>query len=102
MKRTNPNRPEVTAAANRRYYATPKGKYQIAKRNAKNRGVDWQFTFETWWGVWKDHWDRRGPYGSSLCMCRYSDEGPYHPDNVRIDTMASNVSEARQLQTQRN
>lgn len=101
MKRTNPNNPEVTARANKKYYATPKGKYAVAKRNALNRGVPWEFTFETWWKVWEDHYDNRGGEGPHLCMCREGDEGPYSPDNVRIDTMANNVSEARQIQIKR-
>lgn len=90
--------PERKIARQKAYRATARGKYITQKVNAKERGIAWEFTFKTWWALWEDKWDQRG-CGSydELVMCRYNDEGSYSPDNVRIDTMRSNLAEARRL-----
>lgn len=57
--------------------------YFQQKNNAKARGIEWQFTFETWVDWWGADIERRGSRVDSLQMQRIADAGPYHPDNVR-------------------
>jgi len=74
---------------------TPEGKYSNHKTAAGKRGIEWEFTFDTWWAMWEPHWDKRGNGGDKLCMCRRGDRGPYSPENCRIDTNRNNILEAR-------
>lgn len=76
---------------------SPNGRYHTHKAGAKRRGVEWLFTFDTWWAIWEPHWESRGQGSNDLQMCRYGDKGPYSPDNVRIDTCANNVKEMFEL-----
>ena len=73
---------------------TPRGRYNGHKSRAKERGIPWGFTFETWWQMWEPHWDNRGRGSEELCMCRDGDTGPYSPENCRIDTSKANIQEA--------
>lgn len=72
---------------------TPNTKYHAHKSSAIQRGIEWLFTFETWWKIWEPYFDHRGSGCNDLQMCRYGDKGPYSPENVRIDTKANNVRE---------
>jgi hypothetical protein len=70
--------------------------YQKQKTCAKQRNIEWQFSFEEWCLKWEQSgkWDLRGcsnekPYQ----MCRTNDNGPYSFDNTRIDTIWSNLNE---------
>lgn len=56
--------------------------YARAKGAAKQRGIDWQFTKDEWYDWWGEDIFKRGNKNDELQMCRYGDEGPYHPDNV--------------------
>jgi hypothetical protein len=62
-----------------------KRRYNSQKANAKRRGIEWQFTFETWLKFWGDDLYKRGQGHDRLCMQRFGDAGPYHPDNCRKD-----------------
>lgn len=64
--------------------------YESQKNGARQRGIEWQFTYETWWDVWKNDFPRRGPRKDDLCMARYGDEGPYSPENVYLTTNGRN------------
>lgn len=68
----------------REFSQIPLGKYKAQRQQAKERGVEWKFTFEDWCELWQDsgHWAERGPTG--FVMCRYGDIGPYSIDNVYI------------------
>ena len=66
-------------------------KYLQQKDHAKTRGIEWQFSFETWLAWWSDDLDQRGPRGYQLSMQRIGDAGPYHPDNVRKGLPARNA-----------
>lgn len=68
--------------------------YWTQKHHAKDRGIDWQFTYETWLEWWGDDIVNRGPRKGQLVMARHKDQGPYHPDNVRKATTEENISEA--------
>ena len=74
---------------------TPRQKYGNAMRSAQQRGIEWQFTFESWMEWWGDDFILRGPKADDLCMARNGDQGPYHPSNVQKKTNAENVREMR-------
>lgn len=66
--------------------------YNTQKHEAtKKRNIPFLFTFPQWIEWWGDDIDKRGQRGDSLCMCRYNDTGPYHPDNVYKDTRSNNT-----------
>lgn len=79
----------------RRYNATDRGKYKQHKANAKRRGVEWLFTFETWLKFWKDSgkWEKRGNRKGQYQMARKLDRGPYSPENCRIVKQEHNTAE---------
>lgn len=70
----------------RKWIKTPRGKYSVQKRHAKQRGINWEFTFEDWWDMWQKSgkWDDRGVSTGQYCMCRFKDEGPYSSTNCEI------------------
>ena len=63
--------------------------YHKQKYRAKERGIDWEFTFETWVEWWGDDFNKRGRMG--LHMARIGDEGPYSPDNCIKATASDNL-----------
>ena len=73
-----------------------KRKYASHKWQAKNRNIDWLFTFENWIKMWinSGKWEERGNKGHQYCMARKGDQGPYSPDNVIIKTTEENKREA--------
>lgn len=73
---------------------TLKHKYHVQKINARFRGIDWQFTYDTWIDWWGDDIANRGKLKGQLVMARNGDQGPYHPDNVRKVVTGENVKEA--------
>jgi len=70
-------------------------KYKNQKQKAKQRGIAWLFTPESWWNFWQSSgkWDVRGK-GEGHCMARKGDVGPYSPENVYICTIGQNFSDA--------
>ena len=72
---------------------TPQFKYSNHMFHARQRGVEWGFTFETWWEMWEPYFDQMGQTSDSYHMCRTRDVGPYSPENCRIDTAANNGRE---------
>ena len=73
-----------------------KKKYASHKWQAKNRNIEWLFTFESWIKMWIESgkWDQRGTKRGQYCMSRPNDQGPYSPENVVIKTHSENVIEA--------
>lgn len=71
-----------------------KHKYNSQRHGAKQRGIEWLFTYKTWWKVWKDsgRWGRRGVHWGGFVMARPFDKGPYSPENVRIVPTTINLS----------
>jgi hypothetical protein len=88
---SNANRSE----RDRRYWATPKGKYQKHKVNAGRRGVPFNLTFEQWWAIWEasGKWALRGNRRGRYCMARNGDLGAYEVGNVRIEKHETNTGE---------
>ena len=72
-----------------------RGHYHNARSCAKERGIDWQFTYDTWIEWWGDDIVNRGPHKGQLVMARNGDIGPYHPDNVHKKTAAENCREGQ-------
>jgi len=77
----------------RKYRASPQGRYAKHKARAKERGIEWGFTFETWWAMWEPYIENIGVDSNQYQMCRHNDEGPYSPSNCRIDTAENNGRE---------
>jgi uncharacterized protein (DUF433 family) len=81
-------------AAGHGRYQTPLAAYRTQERNAKTRGIAWNFTMWQWWQVWQasGRWEQRGR-GNGYMMCRIGDQGAYEPGNVFIATGCENSSE---------
>lgn len=72
-----------------------KQKYDKQERNARQRGIAWQFDFASWWAVWEasGKWDLRGRGDGRFVMSRNGDVGPYSPANVQILPARKNNSD---------
>ena len=71
-------------------------RFNSHKQTAKQRCIDFNFTFDEWYSWWQSHGvDKNYPTlalgGNQPCMCRYGDTGPYDLSNVYIDTNSNNV-----------
>lgn len=77
-------------------------RYASQKANAKRRGIEWQFTLETWVLFWGDDLKRRGAGHDRLCMQRFGDVGPYHPDNVKKGYPLQNAKTAGVVRKAKN
>lgn len=75
------------------WLSTPKGKYSVQKRKAKQRKIAWDFSFDTWWIMWEPYWENRGDSTGKYCMCRKEDTGPYSPENTYISLFENNTKE---------
>jgi hypothetical protein len=84
---------KLRRARQKKFYTTDHGKYQRAKNNALQRGVEWLFDESSWLKVWKDsgRWKDRGQAPGKFQMARLGDCGPYADWNVRIVRMESNA-----------
>jgi hypothetical protein len=73
-----------------------KAAFSQQKRNAKQRNVDFNLTFEQWLSVWESsgHINERGRFKHQYCMGRINDVGPYEIGNVEIVTNHKNSSMA--------
>lgn len=81
---------EKHLAAGRAYRQTPRGRYATQKTSAKQRGIEFELSFDEWWTLWEPHWeDRKGTSGK--IMCRINEPGPYSPDNVYIGSQSDNM-----------
>lgn len=67
----------------------------VQRARAKNRGIEWMFTFEEWLAIWetsgKLHLRGRGV--GKYVMSRFGDVGPYSPTNVEISPYEKNASD---------
>ena len=76
-------------------------KFQQHRASAKQRGIEFDLTFEEWWVIWEPHFGNRGRSTEQFQMCRTRDEGAYRAGNVRIDTARSNMAEREATMTRR-
>ena len=70
--------------------------YWAQKQNARRRGIDFEFTYDTWISWWGDDIALRGKGRDKLVMARKGDTGSYHPDNVVKMLNQDNVSQGNQ------
>jgi hypothetical protein len=73
-----------------------KQQFNSQRVSAKDRNIDWQFTFEEWLTFWTNsgYYHLRGRRRGEYCMSRYNDIGPYSKSNVFIQSHGDNVSQA--------
>lgn len=64
-----------------KFRSKPYGKFVDQRNAAKQRGIEFLFTFEQWLEWWGLDLVNRGTKRDELCMARLGDIGPYHPDN---------------------
>ena len=69
-----------------------RNKYSCQKSKAKQRGIDFQLTFEEWWNIWQQSgkWEQRGFRKGQYVMSRKNDIGPYAIENVFIQSCEDN------------
>ncbi len=81
-------------ARQRKWLASDKGRYARARNNARQRGIEWLFTFDEWLEVWTSsgHYSERGRGPGCYQMARFGDCGPYAPWNVAIVRMEANAT----------
>jgi hypothetical protein len=74
----------------------PKKKYREQKDAAKQRGIQFNLTFDEWWSIWETSgkWEERGCRKGQYVMSRINDTGPYQISNVFIQTCSGNNSDA--------
>ena len=72
-----------------------KAKWFAQRQNARRRGIEFDFPFESWLQFWLDsgHWHERGVGLDGYVMSRKGDTGPYRIDNVEIKKNIENLSE---------
>jgi len=75
---------------------TPKKRYQEQKDASKQRGIEFNLTFDEWWYVWETSgkYEQRGCRSGQYVMSRYNDTGAYDVSNVFIQTCGGNNSDA--------
>lgn len=71
----------------------PKSAYSKHKCSAKQRGIEFLFTYDEWWSVWKNYFHMRGRGTNGLCMARQNDCGPYSIENVYLTTNLGNLQD---------
>ena len=78
-----------------RYGALLEERYKQQARQAKQRGLGWEFTFETWHQMWLDSGKLhlRGKGSGKFVMARRGDIGPYSPSNCFICPFEQNISD---------
>lgn len=62
--------------------------------NAKKRGIEWDFSFESWMEWWGPDIERRGCRSGNLVMARQGDVGAYTPANVYKEECGANARAA--------
>lgn len=65
--------------------------YCLHRSNSRVRGIEWGFTFGSWWEIWQPYFHMRGKSRNELCMAREKDAGPYEPGNVYLTTNLGNT-----------
>jgi hypothetical protein len=73
--------------------------FQRQKDTAKERGIEWLFTFAEWWAMWEasGKWELRGRLKrmGGWEMSRPGDVGPYSVDNVTIVSHRENMADVQ-------
>lgn len=82
---------------------TPRGLFSAQKRQAKQRKIPWELSFEEWWKLWQESgkWELRGLGYGKYCMSRFHDQGSYALTNVEIKPSVDNSREGTTLMQKR-
>lgn len=67
--------------------------YSRQKSVAKQRGIQWEITFDEWWNLWSPYYRLRGRGTNGLCMAREGDSGAYKIGNVYLTTNLGNMKD---------
>lgn len=62
--------------------------------NAKKRGIEWDFTYESWMEWWGSDIEQRGCRSGNIVMARHGDVGAYTPANVYKEECGANARAA--------
>lgn len=75
------------------YWRSIEQRYKQQARQAKHRGLEWLFTFETWMAMWQESGKLhlRGKGSGKYVMARRGDAGPYSPENCFICPFEQNI-----------
>lgn len=63
--------------------------------SARNRSIDFDFTFDQWLDWWGDDIHNRGCKKGQLVMARKNDVGPYNASNVYKQSCQQNTADMR-------
>lgn len=69
-------------------------KYLAHKSSAKQRGIEFDLTYDDWLTIWGQKLTDRGRLAGQYGMLRTRDEGGYSVGKVRIGTPKENAQEA--------
>lgn len=74
---------------------SPRARFGQQRRAARQRGIEWQLSFEQWWDIWSSSgvYALRGCGIGKYVMARNGDIGPYAVGNVRIALWRDNLDE---------
>jgi len=84
----------------KRYSRTPKGKFQLDRQHAKDKGEEWHLTFEQWWAKWEPHWKKRGKKLRQYSLYRLDPALPYTDENTVVGTNKDRHAHRKHLQEQ--
>lgn len=79
---------------------SPKQAYNSQRNCARQRGISWELTFETWRGWWEaqlgPNWHQlRGKKRDQYVMARFGDIGAYSIENIKCILHITNTKEAK-------
>ena len=80
-------------------YSKAKRRYNNQSWTARQRGIDFNFTFEEWYNWWlsngvdKETAPAEYTHSNRLEMCRFNDQGPYEDGNVYCGTHKQNMKD---------
>lgn len=87
----------------------PSQAFSAQRNNSKERGIDFEMTFDEWWTIWEPYFHMRGRGKNELCMARNGDAGPYKVGNVYLATHLGNaydyhrpIAEQRERQAEKD
>lgn len=80
--------------SSKKYY-TPFRKFDLQRKDAARRGIEFKLTFQQWLRIWlaSGRWGQRGPRRGQYVMARFGDVGPYEEGNVKIIRSEENRAE---------
>lgn len=72
-------------------------KYWKQKTHAKERGIEFNLTYDEWTDWWGVDIHNRGRCKGQLQMCRFGDAGSYELGNIYKDTVEENIRLSNQI-----